>query len=162
MNIRKATIDDINELARLNSEVQSLHVDIEPDVFCDVGEADLREFFQNRLAQADFRTFIAEDEGYPVGYMSVRVARRPGHLFVKKREAVTIDQICATKHCRQKGVGKALVQVAHDLAAQEGIERVELDVWCANDGAVAAFKAMGFEAYNLKMRMPTNPAAGEK
>ena len=105
MNIRKATIDDINELVRLNSEVQSLHVDIEPDVFCDVGEADLREFFQNRLAQADFRTFIAEDEGYPVGYMSVRVARRPGHLFVKKREGVTIDQICATKHRRQKGIG---------------------------------------------------------
>ena len=70
MEIREATVDDLPDLARLAAEVQSLHVQIEPNVFHDVSDADLLEFFRNRVERTDFKIFVATEAKVSVAYVS--------------------------------------------------------------------------------------------
>ena len=154
MEVREATIEDVSDLVRLNAEAQSIHVRIAPDVFHDGDEAELLEFFREQIERNDVYTYVAAEAKTPVAYICVMVVRQQGNAFCKPRERLEIDQICVGEECRKRGVGRALVEKARDLAVRQGVGHLELNVWSENSTAVAAFEALGFETFRLKMRMP--------
>jgi ribosomal protein S18 acetylase RimI-like enzyme len=70
---------------------------------------------------------------------------------------------------RGRGCGRILMQAACQLANDEDIPQVALDVWSFNSKAQAFFNRMGFQTFNLRMNLwisddqagtlpPQNPA----
>lgn len=53
---------------------------------------------------------------------------------------------------RGRGLGRALLAVALEEAWSEGIERVELEVFASNTGAIALYETFGFEREGLRRR----------
>lgn len=153
LDIRPATRDDAALLARMNKIVHSIHVAQHPDFFHEADEHALEELFAGWLAADSFRAFIAIDSGQPIGYVTTWIVRREPNALMNALAFVSIDQIAVVEERRRQGVGRALVEMAKDLARQEGLGQVQVDVWSTNTAAKAAYEALGFQTFNEKMRL---------
>mgnify|MGYP001590758711 CR=1 FL=1 len=151
MKIREATPADAATLARLCMGVQAIHLAMEPSFFRKPTRTELVKFFRERLQEAGFVGFVALEDDAAVGYVLVHLVLRPAHVLVKRRLYAEIDQIHVDKRYRKKGVGRALIRHAIELAGKRGARSVELNVWLQNERAVAAFKALGFESLRQHM-----------
>ncbi len=153
MNIRLATQDDVETIALLNRDVQKLHADARPYLFkqpddLEPVKADVRD---RMLTDADSRVLLVEDDGLAVGYVYVRIFRRPETAYTYAHQFLHIDQISVKSECQGKGYGRALMEAIFDLARNEKIERVTLDTWDFNRYAQAFFRRMGFRTFNYRM-----------
>ena len=54
---------------------------------------------------------------------------------------------------RRKGAASALIAYMKDDAKAKGLNKIELDVWEFNEGALAFYEAAGFTAYRRYMEM---------
>ncbi len=153
MNIRLATQDDVETIALLNRDVQKLHADARPHLFKQPGDlepvkADIRD---RMLMDADSRVLLAEHDGQVVGYVYVRIFRRPETAYTYAHQFLHIDQIAVKPEFQGRGYGQALIEAVFDLARNEEIERVTLDTWDFNQYAQAFFRMMGFRTFNYRM-----------
>jgi len=153
MKIRLATAEDVDMLVGLNADVQKLHADAMPHLFkqpSDLGS--LAADFRDRiLADADGSTFIVEDEDQAMGYIYIRIVRRPENAYTYAQNLIYIDQISVTPASQGKGCGRALMAAVFDLARSQGIDRVVLDTWAFNTPAHGFFERMGFKPFNYRM-----------
>src|SRR3546814_18924951 len=55
---------------------------------------------------------------------------------------------------RGKGLGTKMMQACFDAAAQIGLERIELQVYASNEGAIALYRKFGFVTEGIQIRAP--------
>jgi GNAT superfamily N-acetyltransferase len=158
ISIRRATSTDAPALARLCGYVHDLHVTGRPDVFKPFGLNTTTAHFAGVLSSGAQRVLIAEKAGEPVGYASLLVRERPENAFCFARRWLEIDNMCVHPDHRRGGVARAFVERAAVLAREEGLD-VELNTWSFNEGAQAAFAAMGFRAQTVRLELRP-PASG--
>jgi diamine N-acetyltransferase len=147
MNIRPATLEDINVLAELNADVQRLHANALPYLFKqpDHSAAIIADFRERIFADVEGRVLLAEIDGEAAGYVYARVNHRPDNAYTYAFDTIHIDQISVRPIYQGQGFGRALVQVVFDWARAEKIDRVTLATWAFNIEAQAFFKKQGFE-----------------
>ncbi len=151
MRVRPATAGDAQAIAVLNAEVQELHARTLPQLFKPPDPASFSAAIAELLAGPQNRVFIADEDGEAVGYLYAQVVRRPESALRHALDLVYIHHIAVRRTHRGQGCGEALVQRALALAREEGIARVELDVWSFNEGARAFFRRQGFTVFNERM-----------
>jgi ribosomal protein S18 acetylase RimI-like enzyme len=78
-------------------------------------------------------------------------------IFVRRRYAV-IDNVVVKKKFRRAGVGRALVEKAHEWAVAEGADSIELNVWEFNREAIEFYRTLGYETTSRKMSRRPNQA----
>lgn len=139
VTIRPATPDDVPALHRLIVGLSDHH-----DHYGVSGTGVTRErllrwgFGSNRLFEAHLAEIeIASD---PVGYMILERCWS-GRTGLPKLE---ITHLFSLPEIRGRGVGKALVLRAREIAAEIGAVRLTLDVDPRNEATIAFYKAMGF------------------
>ncbi len=71
-------------------------------------------------------------------------------IFVRRRYAVIESVVVAEEH-RRAGIGRGLVEKAHQWAVAEGADSIELNVWEFNQGAVEFYERLGYETASRKM-----------
>lgn len=54
---------------------------------------------------------------------------------------------------RRQGVATELIAFVREEAQKRGFERVELNMWEFNEGALAFYEAVGFRTYRRYMEM---------
>jgi ribosomal protein S18 acetylase RimI-like enzyme len=153
MEIRTATIDDLNYLVDLCQEVQQIHMGIHPETFKEIAPKELKDYFAYQLKSRQVLIFVACAENKPVGYLMTKIVKRSASIFSKPSKTLFVDQFGVSKNYRCKGIGKSLLQTAIDLAQANGIEIIELGVWNANAQALVAFSALGFNPVQTNMRL---------
>ena len=153
VNVRDATIDDLDVLVALNDEVHDIHVSLFPSIFRDTEKPALRKWFEDQMGDPLVSILIAESDAEVAGYLVVRLSNRDAHLFCHAHSCAYVDQIGVTVDFRKQGVGRALLDEAARRAKEQGMSRLELDVWSDNRAAKSAFDALGFKTYNEKMFM---------
>ena len=153
MMVRTATEEDIDALVALNSDVQGLHVSLFPDRFKDTNPDQVAGWFLSVLKNDNHRTLIAFEGKEPVGYIVLKIKDRGAHAFCKAHKLLYVDQISVSCDYRNKGVGKALIDAARAVAAEDGIRRIELDVWTENTDAKQFFASQGFMTFNEIMKL---------
>jgi ribosomal protein S18 acetylase RimI-like enzyme len=145
IEIREATTDDIPELARLNEEVNNLHVAELPYIYRQAGPADgLTDFLLGLLNDEDYQMFVATVAGDPVGYLSCKRHQAPDHPVVVPRRAILIDNVVVSHAFRRRGIGEALLRRAHAWALAQGIDEVELSVAAFNTPARSLYEKLGY------------------
>ncbi len=143
--IRKATLEDVPAIGRLNADVQQIHAEHLPWIFKPPSEA-VRSgtMFYDLLQQPEHTVFLAEEQGEAVGYTYIRVMDRPETDFGYAMRFALIDQIGVSPQHRGRGYGELLVQAALELARDQGVHYVELSSWAFNTDAHRFFEAQGF------------------
>jgi GNAT superfamily N-acetyltransferase len=155
VRVRRAVAADAGLLAELNSVVQRLHHDNEPDRFKPPDAAGFEPMVREWLRQPNVQAFIAEDATErPIGYLLAVVHERPGNPLVRGGRFVELDQIAVLPEYRQSGVGHALAQCVFAYAHEVGATEIELTTWDFNGTARAFFANLGFRTRHVRMAAP--------
>lgn len=154
MEIRLATMADVESISALNVDVQNIHAEALPHIFKHVSDPGFAVPYITELMNAPNNYFyIASIDGEDVGYIYARVVRRPESAYMHPWNFVYIDQISVKPAYQGQGCGAALIQAVRDLAKAQGITTVALDTWFFNEKAQAFFAREGFTMFNMRMWM---------
>jgi len=154
MEIRLATMADVESISALNVDVQNVHAEALPHIFKHVSEPGFAVPYITELMNAPNNYFyIASIDGEDVGYIDARVVRRPENAYMHPWHFVYIDQISVKPAYQRRGCGAALIQATRDLAKAQGISTVALDTWFFNEKAQAFFAHEGFTMFNERLWM---------
>jgi GNAT superfamily N-acetyltransferase len=156
VHIRRAAVADEMLLAGLNRFVQQLHLQHRPDHFRNTQAEELAAWYRSLLEQPSTRVWIAERDGFPVGYLLATVHHASENPFVRARRWCEINQVAVDPDCRRTGVASALISHAVSNAKSEGIV-VEATSWSFNDGAHELFRRLGFVPKTIRFEL-TSPA----
>ena len=153
MQIITASPHDAPVFARLNRHVHQLHLDNAPDSFHEPTHEEATTSFRRQLSEKSAFAFLAIEADEAVGYLLAFVQEREANPFCPERRFLYIEQISVEPDQQGQGVGRALMDAALQLAAQERIEDIEVSTWAFNRKAQAFFESVGFEPRMIRYRM---------
>ncbi len=156
ISVRPARSADFAAIARLGDAVNALHHDRFPFIFTPAGDLAAHEaFWRARWREgAAEQFFVAEHGGAVVGFASAQVVDETPNALVQAHRFVRVGSVCVDAPLRGRGIGTALMQAIHALAAQEGAREVRLNVWDFNRGAIALYERLGYELRSRCMARP--------
>ena len=156
LNIRPATPADAEVIARLNEDVQSLHVTHEPRFFKPTDPEELRGWHAAFLSRPSCRAWIAEVGGEAVGYAIAELRHRAANVFAPEYGWMEVDQVAVLPSHHRRGVATALLEAAVARALEEGISELQLSTWEFNARAQAAFRSFGFrpKQHRFSLELP--------
>ncbi len=151
-SIRKAVASDYDNLCALFDQADTLHRKSLPQIFQKPsGVVRGRDYVLGLIADESVGLFVAQVEGRLVGLICVMIRESPEiPIFVRRRYAVIESVVVAEEH-RRAGIGRGLVEKAHQWAVAEGADSIELNVWEFNQGAVEFYERLGYETASRKM-----------
>ena len=153
IEIREAAAQDGDALVELSLTVHALHVGWRPDIFRTPSVTDMKTHCTECLGQEGLRVYVAAQEGRILGFIIVRCVERPGHILMHPRRFMDIESICVASQERRKGTGRALLEKAKEFAREQGLRRIELNVWAENAEAQRAFAAWGFQLQSERLAL---------
>ena len=153
VEIREASAQDVNALAALCAPIHAMHVTWRTEVFRTASVEEMESLFRQWLAQDNFRAYLAMQDDRPVGYIAVRIVDRPANVLMSRGRFLDVEQIGVVLDERGRGVGHALMEKVKELARQQGLQRIELNVWAENAEAQRAFTAWGFQTQSERMAL---------
>jgi ribosomal protein S18 acetylase RimI-like enzyme len=145
VRVREALLTDVPALGALLIEVHDLHVAALPHIFQPIAtDAQTETFLRGQLTHDDSQAFVADHAGTLVGYLWIRIQQAPAlHLFVPRRYA-EIDTIVVAATHRHQGIGRALVERAHEWAAAQRVDEVRIVVYEFNQDAIQVYDRLGY------------------
>lgn len=115
-------------------------------------EAAARDRLTAELAKIPgFRAALAWQDDEAVGLINCFL----GFSTFAARPLLNIHDVVVRSDCRGRGIGRALLSWAEDLARTLGCCKLTLEVLSNNERALAAYRSAGFVPYEL------DPAAGQ-
>ncbi len=153
LTVRFARSNDLPRVNELRRQVNEVHVKGKPDVFkpgfCD----ELRDHIYAIWLDPRQRIAVAERDGSIVGFAIVNHITRPENPFMYVRDYLDIDEFCVDESCRRQGIAAELIRFVRAWAKEQGFDRVELNMWEFNRGALAFYEAAGFSTYRRYMEI---------
>ena len=155
MVIRKATLDDHDELCVLISEVDEFHRSNLPQRFREP-EGLTREwdYFRSLITDEDVGFFVAEEERELVGFVHAVVRDSRDIPILVPRRYAFIDSIAVREELRGTGIGRVLMERAHEWATSMGATEMELNVFEFNETAIAFYRKLGYRTVCREMSRP--------
>lgn len=145
MEIRRATVEDAEVLARLNHHVHAMHVEAEPGRYRPTVREEVMAWFRRTLAEdGGSEAFIAHGGEEPLGHVIFRDIERPENAFGRANRYLMVDQLAVAPEGRRRGIGRALMDAVADQARARGVPEVQLGVRSFNTDAVAFYEALGY------------------
>lgn len=131
--IRQATQEDASDLQAIFSDVDVLEK-------TSLAPTAINDFVTDWLAREHCHRLVAEVDNNVVGQLSINTSDKP------RIKHVASLAIAVNKHYQCKGIGRALMTSALDLADNWlNIVRLELNVYTDNEHAIELYKHYGFE-----------------
>ena len=148
---REEDLERVNELRR---QVNDVHVAGRPETFkpgfCD----ELRDHLFTIWKDPNQRIVVAEQEGKVCGFAVLNHIVRPENPFMYVRDYLDIDEFGVDENSRRQGADSTMIAFIRDWAKEQGFNRLELNMWTFNHGALAFYEAVGFTIYRKYMEMP--------
>ena len=151
--IRRATLSDFPALLALYREVDSLHASGMPHVFREAEPSRSDNYFDGLLADANTAVLVAEKEGGVLGVLTVSLRPAPDIPMFVPRLVAHVSEVVVHAASRRAGVGRALMQAAHEWAREAGAAEVRLTVWEFNQDALRFYEALGYRTATRGMSL---------
>lgn len=143
--VRPATQDDVEDIVRLNREVQALHAEHDPGMFrADADPSEMAEFFATKLDLPGNELGIVGRRGKPLGYVWFEHQVIPGSTFMHPVSRLFIYHVAVTAAARRGGVGRRLMEWVEDRAKALGVGLIRLAYTPANEGAAIFYEQLGY------------------
>ena len=152
VSIRQATMADYVELCAVLDEGDAHHRKALPHLFRQPdGPARSRAYIASVIDNPYACFFVAERDGRIVGALHILLREtRDIPILVPRRFAV-IENLIVSKPSRRTGIGRALMERAHQWALEQNVTEVELNVWEFNKSARALYVELGYETTKRSM-----------
>lgn len=150
ITIRDAAEEDFAAIQQLTRQVHSLHLTHRPDVFADVDPLGM-EYFTLLLHDENTLFLVAESGGQVIGFC-ITVMRKPtANPLILPKVIASMDNLCVHADYRKHGAGKLLFTETLARAKRRGAEKLELQVWAFNEGAIRFYESLGMTVRSLVM-----------
>lgn len=119
----------------------------------EVADDCIRHMLEN-CQKCDGRIIIADVDGEVGGFITVLnrvVSEEPDD---GKLEYALISDLFVHDHCRGKGIGRRLLQLAEDHARASGAEWLRVGVLSGNRPAETLYRSFGFAAWYVEHEKP--------
>ncbi|MDT7786757.1 MAG: hypothetical protein QOF58_5176 [Pseudonocardiales bacterium] len=152
MFVRPARREDIPALVQLRLANAERHVELDPSLFRVPAVEAVREHFEQVFDSALFT--VAEVDGEVVGMAEVVVLPPPpDHQILVPRRTADIHTVVLDGF-RGRGIGKALVAAAQQVAVAHGAWTLNAIIFATNDEAVAFYSGSGFGPRGILLARP--------
>ncbi len=148
----QATLDDFPALTMLETEIQAQHVEGEPGLFLPDGLFS-RETYAAYFADPNQGVLLGVEDGEAVGYLHYEIVDKPQSEYLLAQHYVHVHALSIKAEHRRKGYGDQLMEYVVQLAKDQGISDVRLEVWAFNEGAQKFYRRLGFRTLLLKMML---------
>ena len=153
VTVRFAREEELDSVNRLRRQVNDLHVAGKPEVFKPGFSDELRKYIYTIYKDPNQKIVVAELNGSLCGFAVLNHIIRPETPFMYVRDYLDVDEFCVDEDYRRQGVASALIGFIRDYAKEEGFDRLELNMWEFNRGALAFYETVGFRTYRRYMEM---------
>ena len=153
MTIRFAKYEELERVNELRQQVNELHVKERPETFKPGFPDELRAYIYEIFRDPSKKIVVCEQGGEIRGFAVLNRIARPETPFMRERVFLDIDEFCVDETCRRQGIATEMIAFIRDYAENEGFDRIELNMWEFNAGALAFYEAVGFTTYRRYMEM---------
>ena len=156
MSFRIRPADPVRDRAAMLSYIDGLQAfehAVEPNRRLDASvAADHMAVLDKRLAERGGATFLAEDDGGPLGWAVVHEMQDDTFVVEAERQVAYIDELYLIERARGLGAGGALIAACEKWAKGRGIGIMMIGVLDKNPHAHAVYNAAGYGDYALQLR----------
>jgi GNAT superfamily N-acetyltransferase len=150
--IRLGTVEDYPAARAVIAETLAFHCEGAPAFFQEAETLLPSEaYLADLLEGGNGAWFLADHEGEIVGFVTVRLRLGSFEPFQVPEPRAIVDQLGIAAAWRRRGIGRRLMEAAHEWARQHGARRVLLNVWEFNEGALALYASLGYTTINRNM-----------
>jgi ribosomal protein S18 acetylase RimI-like enzyme len=154
MNIVKATSSDYETILPLFQGLDDLHAHLDPERFQPFsGPARTKAAYDSYLDGEDRALFVAMVDGEAVGFVNLWIVDVEQQRIHVGRRYAHLDNIYVSPSCRRNGLATALLRRAKDWCKEVDIHRIELQVYAANEDAIAWYDAHGFGVFLKRFQL---------
>lgn len=150
MQIRRATLTDIDGINKLLYEVHKVHSDKRPDLFKVGSKKYANEELAKIIVDDNRPIFVYVDNDDILGYAFC--------VFIKNNSnsltdilTLYIDDLCVDENARGKKVGTSLYNYVLQFAKDAGCYNVTLNVWACNNSALKFYEKCGLSVQKIGM-----------
>ena len=150
MQIRSATLTDIDGINKLLYEVHKVHSDKRPDLFKVGSKKYTNEELAKIIVDDNRPIFVYVDNDDILGYAFC--------VFIKNNSnsltdilTLYIDDLCVDENARGKKVGTSLYNYVLQFAKDAGCYNVTLNVWACNNSALKFYEKCGLSVQKIGM-----------
>ena len=147
MNVRRAKLEDFEEINKISTQVHNVHVDLRPDVFKKVNNSMEGRF--EKLLEEDIILVIEEKEilGYALCMIrDTSPLQQPSRRFC-------IEEFGIEENFRRKGIGRIFFEEIKNFAIKEDCNEIILTAYANNVNALKFYKDIGFKERSVKLEM---------
>ena len=142
MLIRRAGIDDVEQLRLLYQELEEDGVRYQPEHFV-VGERS-NEFFQSVFESADQDILVAEEDGKILGFSHVMILEQKKVACLKPETSVYIQDLDVLESRRSQGIGTLLMEASKRYGKEHGVDFIRTQVFPQNIDGMRFYEKNGF------------------
>lgn len=148
ISLRSATPIDVSTLQSLNDEVfiDNSKYDSDLDINWAKGPEGFSYFTQLVQNQKAF-CIIAEENDVPIGYIAASLHPIP----YRKSKYIELENMGIVPSHRSKGIGSMLMDELYVWAKSQGFDKILVNAYVANIGAVAFYKKNGFSEIDVTL-----------
>ena len=142
MVIRKATIQDIEQLRPLYIELEKDAVMYQPEHFV-IGYRD-DDFFKSIFESDTQDILVAECESGIVGFCHIMISRTKNVSCLKEQTYAYIQDLVVSEERRNCGIGTELMAASREYGRKHGAEFIRLSVFPENSSGLRFYERDGF------------------
>ena len=142
MLIRRAGIDDVEQLRLLYQELEEDGVRYQPEHFV-VGERS-NEFFQSVFESADQDILVAEEDGKILVFSHVMILEQKKVACLKPETLVYIQDLDVLESRRSQGIGTLLMEASKRYGKEHGVDFIRTQVFPQNIDGMRFDEKNGF------------------
>jgi GNAT superfamily N-acetyltransferase len=146
VEIRPATLDDLDELVSVYLSAAAHHAAVDPDGYIVPAPADAAARWRHKIESRgpDAECVVSVVDGRVVGMASIEVLPSPGVGSMVRPLRMAEIGIGILDGFRGIGIGRRLMADLEGWATDHGIERIILLVARGNDGATRLYRRLGY------------------
>ncbi|MGI6756024.1 MAG: GNAT family N-acetyltransferase [Atopobiaceae bacterium] len=155
MQIRRARIEDIDEIVPLLHQVHDVHAQARPDIFVRGSRKYTTEELKEIIPDDTRPVFVAVQDlsgkETVVGHAFCIWQDTKGIANMQDVTTLYLDDLCVDSAFRKEHIGTALYEYVLDYAKSHGAYRVTLNVWSSNPSALHFYEHLGLVPYHIGM-----------
>ncbi len=151
MEIRRATINDMEAINKLLCQVLEIHHTGRPDIFKSNTKKYTDDELRKVIADDEKPIFIAEIEEEVVGYAFCIFQQYKENNILTDIKTLYIDDLCVDENKRGMQIGRKLYEYVLEFAKKSGCYNVTLNVWECNKKAKGFYENLGMEVQKTYM-----------
>jgi ribosomal protein S18 acetylase RimI-like enzyme len=145
ITIREASLQDFPRCRQVIAETFEYHRRAIPQVFRETdAPPPSAQYISNLLKGGGGALFVAETGSKVIGFLTIRLRQNVDQPWLVPALRAIVDDLGVIEEWRRHGVGRRLMDAAHDWSRRRGATILQLNVWEFNQDALAFYESLGY------------------